>query len=115
YDKIRDLANATLGLISPDSTPYDVTSPRDSLGNRIPVPGPANGQLNQVVATAQQELRTATIDPAPAPLKITVDPQNGRQLLSRPRTNLEALGVVMMAENQNFGAGASRYIVRRDS
>ena len=115
YDKLRDLANATLGLISPDSKPYDVTAPRDSLGDRIPVAGPANGQLNQVVATAQQELRTATIAPPPAPLKITVDPFNGRQLLSRPRTNLEALGVVMMAENPSFGAGASRYIVRRDS
>jgi hypothetical protein len=81
----------------------------------VPVPGAANGQLNQVVATAQQELRTATIDPPPAPLKITADGFNGRLLLSRPRTNLEALGVVMMAEDPKFGAGASRYIVRRDS
>jgi hypothetical protein len=115
YDQIRDLANSTLGLISPDSKPYDLSAPRDALGNRVPEPGPANGQLNQVVATAQQELRTATIDPTPAPLKITADPFNGRQLLSRPRTNLEALGVVMMDEDPNFGAGASRYIVRRDS
>jgi len=115
YDKLRDLANGTLGVISPDSKPYDVTAPRDSLGNRVPVPGSANGALNQVVATLQQELRTATIDPPPAPLKITVDTYNGRQLLNRPRTNLEALGVVMMAENQNFGSGASRYIVRRDT
>ncbi len=114
YSRLRDLANATLSLISPDSTPYDLSSPRDSLGNRIPVPGPANGQLNQVVATMQQELRTATIDPLPAPLTIATDPYNGRLLLNRPRTNLEALGTVMMAEDPAFGAGQSRYIVRRD-
>ena len=35
-------------------------------------------------------------------------------MLSRPRSNLEALGVVMMAENPAFGAGTSRYIVKRD-
>ena len=114
YDKLRDLANATLALISPDATPYDPNAPHDGLGIRIPVPGPANAQLNQVVATLQQEMRTATIDPAPAQLKTTNDSYTDRTILSRPRTNLEALRVVMMAEDPAFGAGASRYIVRRD-
>lgn len=115
YDKLRDLANATLALISPDSTPYDLNSPHDGFGNRIPVPGPANAQLEQVSATLQQELRTATIDPPPAPLTTTDDFYTDRTILSRPRTNLEALRVVMMAEDPAFGAGSARYIARRDS
>ena len=115
YDKLRDLANATLALISPDSNPYDFNAPHDALGIRIPVAGPANAQLNQVVATLQQELRTATIDKPPATLTTTSDTKTDRTILSRPRTNLEALRVVMMAEDPAFGAGASRYIVRRDS
>ena len=115
YDDLRNLANATLALLSPDATPYDLNSPHDVLGARIPVPGPANAQLNQVVATLQQELRTATVDPPLATLSATQDAITGRTLLSRPRSNLEALRVVMMAEDPAFGAGASRYIVRRDS
>lgn len=115
YDKMRDLANATLALISPDSAPYDLNAPHDALGIRIPVPGPANPQLTQVVATLQQELRTATIDPTPALLTTTNDAFTDRTILSRPRTDLEALRVVMMAEDPAFGAGASRYIVQRDA
>ena len=115
YDDLRNLANATLALVSPDSTPYAYDSPHDSLGARIPVPGSANGQLNAMVGTLQQELRTATIDPPLATLTATQDAFTGRTLLSRPRSNLEALRVVMMAEDPAFGAGASRYIVRRDS
>ncbi len=114
YTELRDLANATLALISPDSAPYALDAPHDPLGNRIPVGGPANPQLNQVVATLQQELRTTTIDPSLATLSATTDPLNGRQVLSRPRSNLEALGVVMMSENAAYGAGNSRYIVKRD-
>lgn len=115
YAQLRALANATLASISPDSTPYDLTSPHDAFGQLIPVPGPANAQLEQVIATLQQVLGTATIDPPLATLKITQDNLTGRSILSRPRTNLEALGVVMMAENPAFGAGVSQYIVQRDS
>jgi hypothetical protein len=114
YDQLRDLANATLSLLSPDSTPYALDSPHDPLGNRIPVPGPANPALNQVVATMQQELRTATIDPPLANLTTTNDALIARTLLSRPRSNLEALSVVMMNENPAYGAGNSNYIVLRD-
>ncbi len=115
YTELRDLANSTLALISPDSTPYALDAPHDPLGSRIPVPGPANPALNQVIATLQQEFRTQTIDPPLATLTTTTDPLNGRILLSRPRSNLEALGVVMMNENAAFGAGNSNYIVLRDS
>ncbi len=38
-----------------------------------------------------------------------------RSVLSRPRTTLEALQDVMLAEDPTFGGGTSRYIVRRDS
>jgi hypothetical protein len=114
YGRLRDLANATLAVISPDSTPYDLNAPHDRFADSIPVPGPANAQLNQVVATMQQELRTATIDPPPALLTTTQDALTGRTLLSRPRTNLEALRVVMMAQDPAFGSGASHYIVQRD-
>jgi hypothetical protein len=115
YTQLRALANATLSIISPDSAPYDVNGPHDAYGNHVPVPGPANPQLNQVTATFQQELRTATISAALAPLATTQDALTGRAILSRPRSNLEALGVVMMAQNPLFGAGMSNYIVQRDA
>ena len=80
-----------------------------------PRSGPANGQLNQVTATLQQELRTATAAAPVGTLTVTPDAMTGRSILSRPRSNLEALSFVMMAENPAFGAGVSNYIVQRDS
>jgi hypothetical protein len=115
YDDLRNLANVTLALLSPDSAPYDLGATHDGFGNRIPVVGPANAQLNQVVATVQQEMRTATIDPPLAMLTATPDALTGRTILSRPRSNLEALRVVMMDEDPAFGSGVSHYIVQRDS
>ena len=62
----------------------------------------------------QQEMRTATAAAPLGPLTITQDFLTGRNLLSRPRSNLEALSVVMMAQDPAFGAGISHYIVARD-
>ena len=115
YAQMRDLANATLSLVSPDSTPYDLNAPHDAYGQRIPVPGPANPQLEQVIAAMQQQMATATVSPPLAPLTTTSDFLTNRTLLSRPRSNLEALSLVMMTEDPAFGAGASQYIVQRDS
>ncbi|HSQ65158.1 MAG TPA: hypothetical protein VLM85_18180, partial [Polyangiaceae bacterium] len=114
YPRLRDLANATMRVLSPDSAPYDPKGPFDLIGNRIPVPGSANPQLNQVIGTVQQVMRTATADPPLPNLTITQDTLVGRPVLSRPRDNLEALSVVMMAQDPAFGGGNSRYIVRRD-
>ncbi len=114
YPSLRDLGNATMSVVSPDSRPYDPNGPFDLIGNRIPVPGPAYAQLNQVVATMQQVLRTSVADPVLPNLVITQDNLVSRAVLSRPRDNLEALSVVMMAENPAFGGGNPRYIVRRD-
>lgn len=114
YPRLRDLANATLRVISADSNPYDPNPKVDADGVRIPEPGPASTQFAQVLAVMQQELRTVQPDPATAPLVLVADPLADRSVLSRPRDNLEALGEVMIAENPAFGGGAPRYIVRRD-
>ena len=114
YPRLRDMANATLSVISADSNPYNPNPKLDADGVRIPEPGPASAQFAQVLAVMQQELRTVKADPTPAPLVLVADPLADRSVLSRPRDNLEALGEVMIAENPAFGGGAPRYIVRRD-
>ena len=114
YPRLRDLANATLSVISSDSKPYDPNPKLDEAGNRIPVPGPAASQFGMVLQVMQQELRTAKADPVSPALGISADPLADRNVLTRPRDTLEAIGEVMMAEDPAFGGGTSRYIVRRD-
>src|ERR1035437_5762712 len=62
YPRLRDLANATLRVISADSNPYDPNPKLDADGVRIPEPGPASAQFAQVLAVMQQELRTVQPD-----------------------------------------------------
>lgn len=114
YPKLRDMANATLALMSADSKPYALDAQRDADGNRVAVPGPANGAFNKMLEAAREELLTAKADPARPPLTVSVDPMNGRVVLSRPRENLEALETVMFASDPAFGSGDARWIVKRD-
>ncbi|CAN5753544.1 hypothetical protein BH09MYX1_BH09MYX1_20450 [soil metagenome] len=114
YPRLRDLANASLSVISSDSKPYDPNPQLDDSGNRIPVPGSASTQFAMLLRVMQQELRTVQADPTPAALVVTADGVGDRTVLSRPRGTLEALGVGTIAEDPAFGGGAARYIVRRD-
>jgi hypothetical protein len=114
YPNLRDFANATLSLLSADSSPYDPNAQHDASGNRIPVPGPAYPQLEALMAAAHAELANATVDPAPPPLAVTTDPQTGRTVLSRPRTDLELLQAILYAQDPAFGGGESLYIAQRD-
>jgi hypothetical protein len=114
YGSFRDFANAALALLSADSNPYDPNAPRDAQGNRIPQPGSAYTQLTSLLTAAQAELANTTIDPTPPALAVSADPQTGRTVLSRPRTDLEVLQAILYAQDPAFGGGASRYIAQRD-
>jgi hypothetical protein len=115
YPGLRDFTNATLKILSADSDPYDPTPQRDAKGNRIAVPGSAYPQLTRLLEVAHAELLTSTADPPLAPLAVTPDPQTGRSVLSRPRSDLEALGTLFFAQDPMYGGGEARYIVQRDA
>jgi hypothetical protein len=115
YGGLRDLSNSALALLSADSQPYN-TSKVDSSGNRIPIPGPANPQFAQLIATAHDELLYSTPDPVPVTLASTTDPAIGRTVLNRPWTDLEVLEHLFYDSNSVYGSGGGpNYIVLRDS
>jgi hypothetical protein len=113
YPHLRDLANASLRLLSADSNPYAIDPPRDTHGNRLPVPGPGNAALNHMLAAAHEELLAAKVDPRLPDLRVKTDAA-GRVVLSRPRDNVEMMQEVLFASDPAFGSGSPRYIVRRD-
>ena len=120
YPRLRDLSAETLRLVSADSTPYDPAAPRDSLGKRLPVNGAAYAKFSKMLETAHEELRTATANSASAPLAASSDSMIAREVLSRPRTNLELMEKILYAQARTgrapFGGdGPPHYIVRRDS
>ncbi len=117
YPALRDFANATLSLISADSNPYDPNPKYDAFGNRLPEPGPNNPQLSAMLAALYQELRTTQPDNPPvAPLLPVQVDGIGRQVLSRPRTNLEFMQQLFYSQDPAFGNGGnSAYIVQRDT
>jgi hypothetical protein len=115
YPQLRDLANASLSVISADSNPYAANPMFDPNGNRIPVPGPANGQFKALLAALRGELRDATADPVLTPLGAPTQDTSGRYVLSRPRSDLETMQSIFYAQDPAFGGGASEYIVARDS
>jgi hypothetical protein len=114
YPRLRDLANATLKVMSADANVYDPDPKRDENGNRVPVPGAAYGQFTKLLETASLELQDAKADPPPGPLAFTADAQNDRVLLSRPRSNLEVMQRLFLVSDDRLGGGAKRFIVKRD-
>jgi hypothetical protein len=115
YPGLRDLANALLKVISNDSNPYDPNPRYDGKGRRIPVAGSAYPQFSKLLEVAHEELRVAKADPASTPLAVAVDQNVGRNVLSRPRDNLEIMGALMFAQDPAFGGGNPRWIVKRDA
>lgn len=96
YPRLRDLANATLALISPEPA------------------GPAYPTLRALSQTTELELANATAASYALPLTKAADAKLGIDRLSRPRTSLELLSHLMSSEDLSFGGGAPRYVVRRD-
>jgi hypothetical protein len=117
YPRLRDLASATLRVLSPDADPFATAPLRGPDGARIPVAGPAYAQLRSMVEVAALEMRAAVAGPARLPPTRTPDPVTGIDLLSRPRTKLEVLSALASTEDAVFGTGiggATGYVVRRD-
>ena len=114
YPRLRDLANSSLSVLSADSRPYETTG-SGGVEVHIPVPGVANAQFNKVLEVAQKEMRHMKADPVAAPLASSADPAIGRNVISRPRDNLEIMSTVLLSSDPAFGGGSPRYIVRRDS
>ncbi len=114
YPNLRDLANATLSLLSADSNPYDPNAKYDDRGQRIAVPGAAYPQFSKLLEVTHEEFRDVKADPALAALPAPVKDTSGRLVLARPRTNLEVMQELFYAQDPAFGGGTSRFIVRRD-
>jgi hypothetical protein len=75
--------------------------------------GTARPHFEAMLRVLREELRVPS-PAAPPALAITRDPSLDVPVLSRPRTNLELADALMLADHPKFGAGAARYIVRRD-
>jgi len=114
YPHLRDLANASLRLLSADSNPYELDPKRDADGIRIPVPGPGNAALNKMLEAGHQEMLAAKADPKTAAL-VGVKDGAGRVVLSRPRDNAEMLQELLFASDTAFGGGSPSFIVKRDA
>lgn len=112
YPRLRELANTALNTLSADSRPYD--RPLVPGAPRVLVPGAANAQFNKMLEVAQKEMLHAKADPLSPALVATADPLTNRAVLSRPRDSLEIMETVMLTSDPLLGAGAPRYIVRRD-
>lgn len=115
YPQLRDLANASLRLLSADSQPYELDPKYGPDGLRIPIPGPGNASLVKMMEAAHEELLATTVDPKSTLLKVTTDPGLGRSIVSRPRDNLEIMQQILFATDPAFGGGNATYIVRRDA
>ena len=115
YPRFRDLSAETLRLLSPDSNPYDPDPKRTPDGARVAVPGPAYAQLSAMLRAAREELRTSAPDAPLAVLGGARDAKSARDVLSRPRTNVEIAQRLLLAQDPAFGGDAApRFIVKRD-
>lgn len=121
YPNLRELGDASLRLLSPDSQPYALDPAYDANGQRVPVPGPGYGPLQKMLEIANAELSNAKIDPPSGPITVDLDTRIGRSVISRPRDNLEMLSEILYASDPEFGEGeggaarAPSYIVKRDA
>jgi hypothetical protein len=122
YPQLVPMVQSLLTLLATDSDPYDPAGAIDpskplGIGNRKPIPGKAAPQMQQLLAVAREELRTAA---PPAPLSLlsaTPDPNvPNRVLLSRPRSTLELTRQIVLQSDPSFDVGLSptAYVVQRD-
>lgn len=109
YPNLRDLLNALIASISADSRPYEEVN-----GVHLPMPGATYPEFVKLLEIASHEFNNAKADPVSAPLVTRNDDNAGLVHLSRPRENLEMMEALMLAEDNEFGGGAPRFIVRRD-
>ncbi len=113
YPRFRDLSAETLRLISFDSDPYAADPPRNPDGSRQRVPGAAYPSFAKMLEVSHEELRT-TKSSKTALLKTDRDAILNLDRLSRPRENLELATQLFFVQDNAFGSGAPRYIVKRD-
>ncbi len=102
--RLRDMLGATMRLVSPDASPFDAPN----------TPGVAHDALQAFLGAARDEL----IEPAEAPeapLRVSYDVISGRELLSRPRTAVELVREVLLAEDPAFSNGPPLFVARRDA
>jgi len=118
YPRLVDLANALLSLVASDADPYatgfDPTQPPNL--DRVPKPGKAHDQLQQLLRVMHQELRTSTADPPLAPLASTPDANDPtRALYTRPLGSLELTRSIFFAPYTSNPLDASAHpVVKRD-
>lgn len=95
YPRLVDLANSLLSLIATDSDPYAGGLFDPTVGapaGRVPVPGKASPQFQQILKVLHEELRTQVPDPASASLVTKSDTNDSsRDVLNRPLDDLELL------------------------
>lgn len=117
YSQFRDFSAQTLRLFSSDADPFNPTPQHDANGHRIQTPGTAYAQLSKLMEATHEELRTSTADPILATLTTTPDPTLTRNVLSRPRSNLEVMRELFYAQDPTYNpsAKASSYITQRDA
>src|SRR5262249_34018694 len=60
YPRLRELAQASLRLVSPDADPYSVSPKVGADGKRVPLPGSAYAKLAALSDVTALEMRTAT-------------------------------------------------------
>jgi hypothetical protein len=124
YPQITDLVNTLLKLVATDSDPLSPSGRIDpsqplSIDNRKPIPGAASAQMQSLLATLHEELRTSDTPMPLAQLTVTTDAQiPSRQLLSRPRTSLELTRQLLLQEDAAYddtmGTPLTRFVVKRD-
>ena len=112
YPAMRDLANVVMAALASDSNPQPYGS-RNPLLNTTP--GTAFPALNSLLQVTREELRTVAPDAVPVAVlgPSTID-GSGREVLTRPRTNLEFMQKLFYAEDAAFGGGDPAYITKRD-
>ena len=119
YPKLRELTNATLRLLAPDSDPYTAKPQLDAQGNRVPVPGAVYPQVTALSDALSFELANEVDDPVPSPLVLPISHDamvGGRTVLGRPRSDMEMLTSILFAEDPTFVSGLSSpaYVAQRD-
>ena len=93
YPKLVDLANTLLSLLASDSNPYsaglfDPTTPPP--GGRMPVPGPASGEFQQLLRVLHEEMRSETASVPAGHLTAVADTNDPTRIVyGRPLDDLE--------------------------